>query len=135
MKIKRIAVVIMALVLTVSVLLMTGCSGKKQGGDAGQAEKTYTLQVVSQDGSVKEYTDATTEEYLKGAMDELTQEQDFTYEETSGMVITVDGERADYNEDGAYWAIYVNDEYGQYGIAEQPITDGDTYKFEYTPAA
>ena len=36
-------------------------------------------------------------------------------------------------EDGsnAYWAIYVNDEYGMYSLDTQPVTDGDSYALVY----
>jgi hypothetical protein len=39
---------------------------------------------------------------------------------------------ADYNADGAYWAFYVDGEYCQYGIDQQPVNDGETYAIVYT---
>ena len=50
------------------------------------------------------------------------------------MVEYVNEERADYVEDGAYWALYVNGEYGQYGADAQPVADGDTYTWTYEKA-
>ena len=47
------------------------------------------------------------------------------------MVEYVNEERASFTEDGAYWALYVNGEYGQYGADAQPVTDGDTYAWVY----
>ena len=41
------------------------------------------------------------------------------------------GATADYDAYGAYWSIYVNDEYGQYGADQQPVADGDTFKLCY----
>lgn len=48
------------------------------------------------------------------------------------MVTVVNGVSADYNVDGSYWAFYVNDEYCQFGVDEQPVNDKDTFKIEYT---
>ncbi|MBR4445115.1 MAG: DUF4430 domain-containing protein, partial [Solobacterium sp.] len=58
-----------------------------------------------------------------------------TYEASTseyGLFINaVNGLTADYDKDGAYWAIYVNGEYGSYGADQQPVTDKDTYSFVY----
>ena len=50
------------------------------------------------------------------------------------MVEVVNGEQAIYAEDNAYWALYVNGEYGQYSANQQPVTDGDTYTWTYEKA-
>ena len=50
------------------------------------------------------------------------------------MVDTVNGVRADYTLDGAYWSFLVNGEYSSYGIDTQPIEDGDTFSIVYTLA-
>lgn len=127
----RAAAIVMTLIL--AVMMLAGCGAKKDG-DAAAAGKNVTIEVVSQDGSSVSYDVATEQEFLKGAMDELAEGGEFSYEEENGMVMTVNGVTADYEKDQAYWAIYVNDEFGQYGIADQPLADGDTYKLEYTPA-
>ena len=48
------------------------------------------------------------------------------------MINTVNGETADFNTDGAYWSFYVNGEYCNYGISEQPVEDGDAFQIIYT---
>ena len=132
---KRLLVLIIGLAMIMISVFGTACS-KQETADqaAGEGEKAYTLEVVSQDGSSKKYEAVTSQEFLKGAMDELSESQDFSYEEDGGMIVAVNGEKAEYSTDKAYWAIYVNDDYGQYGADQQPVTDGDAYKFEYTPA-
>lgn len=50
------------------------------------------------------------------------------------MVESVNGVFADYVKDGAYWAIYVDGAYGNYGIDAQPLEDGHTYQLVYTIA-
>ena len=49
-----------------------------------------------------------------------------------GMFHTVDGEKADWNENQSYWALYVGEEYAMQGIYDTDITDGCTYKLVYT---
>ena len=50
------------------------------------------------------------------------------------MVTTVNGLRADYVLDGAYWGFFVNDEYCSYGIEQQPVENGDVFSIVYTLA-
>ena len=67
-------------------------------------------------------------------MDEL-KEDGFTYEGSDsdyGLFInSINGLEANYDTDGAYWAIYVNGDYGQYGADSQPVADGDSFGFVY----
>lgn len=95
--------------------------------------KTITIQVVSADETAKDYTVSTDAEYLRQAMEE-TEGLTFSGDESEyGMMVTeVNGEVADYNADGAYWAFYINDEYCEYGIDTQTVTDGDTFSIVYT---
>ena len=102
---------------------------------AQEGTKAYTFIVVDKDGNSKEYTGKTDAEYLRGLMDEIKADGDFSYEGSDGdyglYITTVNGVTADYDADGAYWSIYVNDEYGQYGADQQPVADGDTFKLCY----
>ncbi len=96
-----------------------------------QGAKTITVTVVHSDGDTKEVTYHTDEEYL-GAL--LVAEGLITgHNDKYGMVIeTVDGEEAVWEKNGAYWAIYVNDEYGMVGVDKQTIADGDHFKLVFT---
>ena len=95
--------------------------------------KTITIEVVSKDSSAADYTVSTDAEYLRQAMEEA---EGLTFagdESAYGLMVTeVNGEVADYNADGAYWAFYVNDTYCEYGVDSQPVTDGDAFRIEYT---
>ena len=68
----------------------------------------------------------------------MDEAEGLTYEgsdsEYGMMVEVVNGEQAIYAEDNAYWAFYVNGEYGNYGVDSQPVTDGDTYSIVYEAA-
>ena len=49
-----------------------------------------------------------------------------------GMFHTVDGEKADWNENKSYWAFYIGEDYAMYGIEQTPIEDGAVYRLVYT---
>ena len=103
---------------------------------AKAGQKDIKIEVTDSTGETTEYELITDAEFLKGAMDELTANgSGFTYSGTDSeygiMVEVINGESAVYEKDGAYWALYVNDEYGQYGADSQPVTDGDDYLWKY----
>ena len=49
-----------------------------------------------------------------------------------GMFHTVDGEKADWNENQSYWAFFVENEYAMKGIYDTTAENGRTYKLVYT---
>lgn len=114
----------------------TAAAGADNGGitDNGSIEyvgKDVSVNVTDKDGNVSEYLVETHADYLKDVMDET---EGLTYETKDGMVMVVNGQRADYVLDGAYWAFYVNGAYCNYGIADQPVNDGDVFEIRYTKA-
>lgn len=97
---------------------------------AGNAIKVI---VVHADGSEKVFEYITDQEFLGALLQDegLIEGNDGPY----GLEITtVDGEKAVYTEDNAYWALYENGEYALQGVDTTPIVDGGEYKLEYTPA-
>ena len=98
--------------------------------------KEIVIKVVSVEDKVTTYELKTDAKYLQEAMDEAKGLEYSGTESQYGLMIdTVNGVRADYTLDGAYWSFLVNDEYCNYGISEQPIEDGDVFSIVYTPAA
>ena len=101
-----------------------------------KGSKEIVIKVVDNNKETTTYELKTDAKYLKEAMDEA---DGLEYSGTEGqyglMIDTVNGIRADYTLDGAYWSFYVNDEYCNYGISEQPIEDGDTFSIVYEYAA
>ncbi|MDO5401664.1 MAG: DUF4430 domain-containing protein [Eubacteriales bacterium] len=95
--------------------------------ETAAGSKTVTITVVHKDGSEKVFTCHTDEEFLGPvlAAENLVELQD-------GMVTVVDGELADWNADQSYWALYVGEEYATLGADEQPVNDGDSFKWVYT---
>lgn len=96
--------------------------------------KAVTLEVLNQEQETSKYSVQTDAEFLRQAMEEA---ENFTFDGEEGeygfTLYTVNGETHNWNVDGSYWAVYVNGEYGQYGIDSQPVEDGDVFRFEYTP--
>ena len=133
MKTRRFSLLILTVIIAALLFCAAACNKTVDEADQG-ADKEVTLDVVQADGTSSHYDASTQQEYLKGLMDEIAETSDFSYEESAGMIMTVNGERADFNKDKAYWAIFVNDEYGQHGMDEQPVNDGDAFRLEYTPA-
>jgi len=127
---KTLLLVICAVVIVVAAaVLIFGGSGTSKGS------KTVTIEVVDDKGTSVKYEVKTEAEYLQGVMDET---ENLTYEAIDGeyglMIQSVNGIRAVFEENSAYWAFYINGEYCSYGISEQPVADGDAFKIEYTPA-
>ena len=98
-----------------------------------EGEATFTVIVIHKDGTEKTFTYTTDEEFVGPVLeaDGLIVGNAGPY----GMEIThVDGEKAVYTEDNAYWAVYEGNEYAMQGIDTTPVVDGAVYKLVYTNA-
>lgn len=94
---------------------------------------TITVDVVGKDGKTTSFTIQTAEKYLRGALEQekLVEGEDGPY----GLYIThVNGERAVYETDDAYWAVYEGDVAAMTGVDEIELKDGAIYKLVYTKA-
>lgn len=102
-----------------------------------EGSKAITIEVVDSQGESEKYELKTDAEYLQQAMDEA-KEEGLSYEgedSAYGLSVTVvNGERAVYEKDDAYWSFNVNGEYCNYGISQQPVEDGDAFEIVYTKA-
>lgn len=100
---------------------------------AQEGEKQITIEVVNDEGASKRYEVDTDAGYLREVLestDGLTVEG--AESDYGLMVDTVNGLTADFNTNGAYWAFYVDGEYCNYGVDEQPVLDGQAYRIVYT---
>ncbi len=127
------AIVLVALIAVYAAVYFVNRPATTKGG------KNIVVEVKGSNGKTTAYALSTDAEFLKQAMDELSANgSGFSYSGTDSeygiMVEYVNEERADYVQDGAYWALYVNGEYGQYGADAQPVVDGDTYSWVYESA-
>ena len=93
--------------------------------DAASGAKSITVDVVHADGTSKTFTYQTDAEFLGEVLQSegLVQGTESDY----GLYITtVDGEKAVYENDGAYWAFYVGEDYASQGVETTPVEDGAT---------
>lgn len=132
MKNKKKLIGIGALILVIAAMLFAYSSFKEK---PVEGSKAITIEVINSAEESEVYEVKTDAEYLQQAMDEA---EGLVYSGEEGdfglMVTEVNGEAAIYEENGAYWAFMVNGEYCNYGIAEQPVEDGDEFQIVYTKA-
>ena len=133
---------VLSLVLVAAMVLMFAGCGQIQGEETPDpsqnqqevVEKEFTFEVTDLDGTKKEFqvkydTETSVGEALVN--ENLISGEDGQY---GLMVDTVNGQKYDYNENGAYWAFYVNGEYAMSGVDTTPIKDGEVYSFVATKA-
>lgn len=99
---------------------------------ASAGSKSITLTVIDDTGAETVYDVNTDAEYLVEVFDEV---DGLTVEGEDGdyglYINTVNGLTADFNTNGAFWSVYVNDEVGMNGASTQPVVDGDEYSLVY----
>lgn len=100
------------------------------GPSTSKGTKKVNISVTNDKGSVSEYEVKTDAKFLKEAM-EAAKGLTVTLDSSKTMVDSVNGLKAEYAADGAYWAFYVNGKYCDYGITEQPVNDGDLFEVVY----
>ena len=97
-----------------------------------QGSKAFTVTVVHKDGSEKKFEYRTDAEFLGEAL--VEKELIVGHDDIYGLVVDyVDGERAAWDKDNAFWNIYIGEEAAVEGISKIPVHDGDTFKLVYTP--
>lgn len=126
---KKVIIAIVALAAVIAILAVVYNVFREK---PVQGSKAVTIEVVNKEKESVVYNVKTDAEYLRQAMEEA---EGLTFEgedsEYGLTVITVNGETADYNTDGAYWSFYVNDQYCNYGVDSQPVLDGDKFRIQY----
>jgi len=126
---KTIIMKTVAVLAVISMLFcITACGGQK----ASQGEKNITVTVVYAEKTNKKFEISTTAENLGDA---LLQEKIVTEEEhKTGFYTTIDGVRADYTLDKAWWCITKNGEMTTAGANDLSIADGESFEITHTPA-
>ena len=98
------------------------------GAVIGQGATAFTVEVQGADEKTVTFTVNTDEETVGAALLKLgvIAGDDSEY----GLYVkTVNGETADYNTDGVYWAFYINGEYAMTGVDATTLEAGATYAF------
>lgn len=125
---KIIAAVIVLVILMIAALVLYMVYGQKPS----PGSKSITLSIVYVDDSRDDYELQTDAEYLLDAASEIDGLTIEGHNDGSYFYMdTINGVSADYTADGAYWAIYVDGAYGNYGIQDQTIADGVSYEIRY----
>lgn len=128
MKNKKILIAVIALVAVVAVMIGISIANKPE---TTQGAKTITVTVVHKDGTEKEFTCHTDEEYLGAVLmaEQIVEGEQGDY----GLYFnTADGETADYSVDGGWWQILIGEESATTGADGIPVEDGGTYQLVYT---
>lgn len=128
MKNKKVLVSVLALAAVVVLFLGIWLGTRPE---TAEGSKHITVTVIHKDGSEKNFSYHTDEEYLGPVL--LTGKLAVGEEGPYGLVISaVDGETADWNVDKSYWALYIGEEYATTGADTTPVRDGDSFKLVYT---
>lgn len=99
------------------------------GTVVGEGSVVFTLTVVDGEGTETQFEVHTDKETVGEALLE-TGLIDGEEGEFGLYVKTVNGIRADYDEDGVYWAFYVNGEYASSGVDATSVEEGGSYSFK-----
>jgi hypothetical protein len=128
---KNTTKIILAVAILVVVMAGLFLLYQQFGPNAQQGEKHITISIIYDDGTRKDYEIDTDAEYLKEAVESVATIEGTTDSQYGYTLTTVDGVTADFSAN-AYWAIYVDGEYGSYGLDKQPVTDGSAYELLYS---
>ena len=131
-------VLIVVAALVAGVLFLCSSSvgeAKRMDGDAPATETKYkfTLEIIHKDGQKKTVSVTTDEEVLGVYLEKegIIEGAEGPY----GMYIAkVEGEKAVYEEDNAYWAFYIDGEYASTGVDQTKIENGKVYQLKYEAA-
>ena len=131
---KKLFAILLALAMMLSLVACVSTKPAEtipdKPGETTAAQMKFTVTVVHADGSEKTFSYETGDTKLG---DYLEKEGLIASEGADdGMFHTVDGEKADWNENQSYWAFYLGEEYAMTGIYDTDITDGAVYKLVYT---
>ena len=95
----------------------------------GEGQKNFNFDVTFADGNIKHYVINTDKETVGDALLEL----DIISGDESqyGLYVkSVDGQVADFDKDGTYWAFYINGQYASTGVDSTNIENGATYELK-----
>ncbi len=125
---KKLLAVILALAVVVAALVAVYFATRPE---VAEGKKSFSVTIVYKSGETETLNIATTKTYVGECLLDkgVIQGEQGPY----GLYVQeVAGERAVFEEDGAYWAFYVGEEYATLGIDQTPIENGQTYKLVYT---
>lgn len=125
---KKTLILVIALALVVAALAAVYFVTRPQ---ATEGMKSFTVEIVHKDGTTKTETLKSDAEFLGEVLDEKGM---IEYEEGpyGKFILKADGEKAVFEEDGAYWGFFIGEEYAMLGVDQTPIEEGKVYRLVYT---
>lgn len=138
---KKLLSILLCIALIAALALSTvGCSKNDNTAPAttaeasgvvsmGEGETMFLFNVVDPEGKESHFEIHTDEKTVGAALLSLglIAGEDSEY----GLYVkTVNGVTVDYDQDGKYWAFYVDGEYAATGVDSTDITAGATYTFK-----
>ena len=122
-----IAVITLILLVAAALCIWYFCGPAK---DANENMKEISVTVVHADGSKKEFSISTDEQFLRGALEaeKLISGDEGEY---GLFVTTVDGEKVDDSRQ-EWWCFTRGGEMLNTGVDDTAIADGETYEITFT---
>ena len=113
--------------LAAMALVFTACRDRNNQAQGETVE--FTFEVTKVDGSTKSFSVKTDKTNVGDALvaEGIVSGEDGDY---GWFVTTVDGEYHNWDDDGKYWAFYIDGEYAMTGVSATPITEGTVYSFK-----
>ena len=128
MKNRKLILAAAALALAVAIMAGIYFVTRPKGTEGS---KDIPVVIVYANGSEKKLEYTTEHEYLVDVLLEHELVTGYASREYGYTIQSVDGITADFTTDGAYWALYVGDEYATVSAAGIALTDGGVYKLVY----
>ena len=97
----------------------------KEDAAVGEGEITFTL-AIEAEGKTVVLTVSTNESVLGNALYNYSLINDPSFFDTAN------GMKASWDEDQAWWAFYVGDTMASYGVSDEVVSRGNSYKLVYT---
>lgn len=125
---KKTLILVIALALVVAALAAVYFVTRPQ---ATEGMKSFTVEIVHKDGTTKTEKLKSDAEFLGEVLDEkgLIEYEEGPY---GKFILKADGEKAVFDEDGAYWGFFIGEEYAMLGVDQTPIEEGKVYRLVYT---
>lgn len=125
---KKLIAIVCALAVLVAALAVVYFVTRPQ---ATEGMKAFTVEITHKDGSTKKVDMKSDAEFLGEALEEKSL---IEYEEGpyGKFILKADGEKAVFEEDGAYWGFFIGEEYAMLGVDQTPIEEGKVYRLVYT---
>lgn len=128
MKNKKLVVGLsVALVVLIAVFAVVFIANRPETDDG---KKNIDVTIVYADKTSKDLDIDTDAEFLADALFEEGIITETEYD--SGFYTEIDGVKADFNVDKAWWCVTKDGEMTSVGMNELPLSDGDKYEITYT---